>query len=422
MKTNLFLQKCFEQILENEFEKIQVEDMDDNQLLKCLHTSFLVINTHFNLKIKNSLIIDFLEFIKNTLKNVETFPLFPWNECEGFLKIDDYIQNISKQYLFVYFNQKTVFKNKNNQILPLSDKDYSPFIESEESKIENSHLETIKPIGVFVSESFNDKYDLYTIFENESKQIVCKRLGIQSKASQVSETLSVSDFISEPTKILITTVPNSNSKILFVSNESGVCSVLHLNSTSTFRKYTKKETFYFQKRFEFLLEKPENATIEYIYCRRCEVEGDLILFWGGSYNNYIKDVNLKPWRYYTGINESALKQSDKKLNRIFRAVYEEDIENMTFTKPIFLSNFNKLLDESENVIFEHSYGQVIGDCLTLPHTQDLMILVKSISVHQCTRDTNCDYCSLSWYLNDKSGILGLETVKDVKKIVSISMF
>ena len=401
MKTNLFLQKCFEQILQNEFEKIQVEDMDDKELLKCLHFSFLSMNSHFNLKIKNSLIIDFLEFIKNTLKNVDTFPFFPWNECEGFLKIDDHIENISNQDFFVYFHPKTVSKISKHEMI-LTEKDYCLF-----NNTENFHLQSIKTIGVFVSENFNKKYNLYAIFENESQQIFCKQLPIQSEQTKVLETT-----ICEESKILITTVPNSNSKILFMTNETGVCSVLHLNCT-------KQETFYFQKRFEFLLEKPENATINYLYCRRCALEGDLILFWGGLYYN---DEELKPWRYYTGINESALKQSDKKLNRIFRAVNEEDIENMTFTKPILFSNFNKLMDESENILFEHSCGQVFGDYLSLPLTQDLMILVKSISVNECTGDEKCEYCSLFWYYKNKKGVLGLETVKDLKKIISISMF
>jgi hypothetical protein len=398
MKTNLFLQKCFEQILQHEFEKN--EDMDDKELLKCLHTSFLVINTHFNLKIKNSLIIDFLECIKNTLKNVEKFPLFPWNECKGFSTIENYIENISNQDFFVHFDKKTVFKTKND--LPLNENNYSFFYE-----IENSYSDTIKPIGVFVSESFNNKYDLYTIFENERQQILCKQLPLLSEVSETTDSmLNLTNYISEDSKVLITTVPNSNSKILFMTNETGVCSVLHLKST-------KKETFYFQKRFEFLLDTPENATIDYIYCRRCAQEGDLILFWGGSYT---KNEELKQWRYYTGINESALKQSDKKLNRIFRAVYEEDLERMTFTKPILLSNFNKLLDESETILFEHSCGQVFGDCQSL--TDNLLILVKNILVNECT-DENCDFCSLFWYFKDKSGVL---TNKNVKKIVLVSMF
>jgi hypothetical protein len=51
-----------------------------------------------------------------------------------------------------------------------------------------------------------------------------------------------------------------------------------------------------------------------------------------------------------------------------------------------------------------------------------MILVKSISVNECTGDEKCEYCSLFWYYKNKKGVLGLETVKDLKKIISISMF
>ena len=366
MEVNLYLQNQFEQILKNELK----DETDDVNVLNCVPKSIeRVCSYHKLILSKNALDV----FIGIFCRDQECFP---WNTCEGFAEFEHYFLDIDSQLpskrFFEQFTKPSVFKQSSKC------KQLNLYEDADQEKVSTK----TKVLGVVVTRDFKNSQSISALgfWKSDCCSLLCSTLKNEETC-------------------LVATVPNSKNNTFFITTEKGVCSIASIDpKNGSFKKLP----------VEFILDIPEGSIMKSFHCRRCAIEGDLILFW---------DCQGPERRqsFYTGINEAAL--NGKNVERLFRAVDEEDLQFITFTKPI-LSNVNgKILDEEENVLTKHSLGRVFADCTSTSaqnEKHELVVLSQSLSF---VKDEFT--MRVTWFCDGKTGNLdGLR----VKEIVSMSIF
>jgi len=373
MEANLYLQNQFEQILKNELKLLE-DETDDVNVLNCVPKSIeRVCSYHKLILSKNALDV----FVGIFCRDQECFP---WNTCEGFLEFKNYFLEIDDAQLplkrfFEQFTKPTLFKQYSKC------KQLNLYEDADEEKVSTTKT---KLLGVVVTKDFKNSQSISALgfWKSDCCSLLCSTLKNEETC-------------------LVATVPNSKNNTFFITTERGVCSIASIDpKNGSFKKLP----------VEFILDIPEGSIMKSFHCRRCAIEGDLILFWdcqGGQ------DEGRQS--FYTGINEAVL--NGKNVERLFRAVDEEDLQFITFTKPI-LSNVNgKILDEEENVLTKHSLGRVFADCTSTSaqnEKHEIIILSQSLSFVQDEFTMR-----VRWFCDGKTG--NLDGAK-VKEIVSMSIF
>ena len=377
MKVNFYLQNQFEQILKKELKLLE-DETDDVNVLNCVPRSIERVCLYHKIIVSRKIIDVFVDIF---CKDQECFP---WTMCEGYNEFKKYFDEVDAQTpvkrLFEQFKKPTPFKpGKFMQINEYEDID----ADYEATKI--------KLLGVIVTRDFKNAQCISALgfWKNENCSL------IRSSNLKYEETC------------LVATVPNSKNNTFFITSEKGVCSIASVDAkTGSFIKLP----------VEFILDIPEESIIESFNCRRCSNEGDLILFWECSSRTSKANKEGERQSFYTGINEAVLTGTRTNVERLFRAVHEEDLEFITFTKPILFVANGKIFDEEENVLTKHNLGRAYADCTSSSaHNEKHELIVLSQSLSFVPDES---IMKIKWFCDGKTGYLE----EKVKEIVSLSIF
>ena len=376
MKVNFYLQDQFEQILKKELKLLENES-DDVNVLNCVPKSIESVCLYHKIIVSKKILDVFVDIF---CKDQECFP---WNMCEGYNEFKKYFDEVDARMpvkrIFEQFKKPTLFKQS------------GIFMHIHQYKdIDGDHEATrIKLLGVIVTRDFKNDQCISALgfWKNENCSLIQSNLNYKETC-------------------LLATVPNSKNNTLFITSEKGVCSIASVDSkTGSFLKLP----------VEFILDIPEGSVIESFNCRRCSNEGDLVLFWDSSKpSSDGKDRERQS--FYTGINEAVLTGTKTNVERLFRAVHEEDLEFITFTKPILSIVNGKIFDEEENVLTKHNLGRAYADCTSSSaynEKHELIVLSQSLSLVP-----DEFIMKIKWFCEGKTGYLE----EKVKEIVSLSIF
>ena len=429
MSASLYLQNALEQILKCELDVIDKDNNDEDlNILHCLTKSIQCVCNHHDISLPKKKLDNFIiESAAYCDNDNETFPFpcFPWHECEGFKDFEHNFKKKKNVRKCCVRNTKLPTKSSCKRV------EIRDCVNIEENTNKNKENEK-NVLGVFTTRNADKSASTYGLLESSDKSL---------------STL-LYDTTDEP--CFVATVPDSKLGIVFSASPSGVCSILHLliNQQNGKARFVKRPV-------EFMLDVPVGGKLNFLECRRSSTEGDLILFWECSLSLVDSELHEKS-SFYTGINESTLRllmeeHTEKKLDRLFRAVQEENLDFMTFTKPRIYSQFDSIKDEDDKVLFEHNFGLIYADCSSSPSSSsssstststststffskikpqsNLFILVPAISCAvKCPEPSKCNTCgNIMWFYDNKSGNLlfrNNESEKGgrVKEIISMSIF
>jgi hypothetical protein len=428
MSASLYLQNALEQILKCELDVIDKDNNDEDlNILHCLTKSIQCVCNHHDISLPKKKLDNFIiESAAYCDNDNETFPFpcFPWHECEGFKDFEHNFKKKKNVRKCCVRNTKLPTKSSCKRV------EIRDCVNIEENTNKNKENEK-DVLGVFTTRNADKSASTYGLLESSDKSLSTLLYGTTE----------------EP--CFVATVPDSKLGIVFSATPSGVCSILHLsiNQQNGKARFVKRPV-------EFMLDVPVGGKLNFLECRRSSTEGDLILFWECSLSLVDSELHEKS-SFYTGINESTLRflmeeHTEKKLDRLFRAVQEENLDFMTFTKPRIYSQFDSIKDEDDKVLFEHNFGLIHADCSSSSSSSstststststfsskrkhksnhELVILVPAISCAiKCPEPSKCNTCgNIMWFYDNKSGNLLFcnnesEERGRVKEIISMSIF
>lgn len=402
MSVHAYLQTALEACLEKKIESLE----NETTLSGCLTSAVKQVCEHHNLHSKDSS-IDL--FIKNVSENENegTIP-FSWDECEGFKDLVNHMKSDPNVNTTVNAKQCTESK-----CASLVDIDFvrcpGVYTSGVYKNTSTDEKNKKKVIGILVTMDSQ---------QNQAHISLVLQLQQENSSSIVLETQESGLKLDANTLYYAASVPNSKSNLVLIANGKGVCSLLQIVQVAGNAQLVKLP-------LEFMLDVPENSKLNFLRCRRSDADSDLILFWGGGQGS-------KVWNFYTGINESCLKQSQKKMNRLFRAVNEEDLDFITYTRPSLKINYDKddnvtsVKDESDRILFaQPGYVHFYADCMS--DTHDVLVLQDCFRyATACPVPESCEECSLTWYFKKCTGKFFVEAAaaenKNKQIIVSISLF
>ena len=415
MSASLYLQNALEQILKCELDFIDEKNNDEDlNILHCLTKSIQCVCDHHDISLSKKQLDNFI--VESSLCDNENesfpFPCFPWNECEGFKEFEhSFNRNVRKSIQFSCVR---------NTKLPTK---------SSCKRVEIGNCANIDDLLANQKENTNDKNKLVDVLGVFTTRNVDKSVSTYGIFVSLDKTLNTYLYDTKDELSYVATVPDSKIGIVFSATPSGVCSILHL-SISNGKAYIEKRPV------EFMLDLPDGSKLNFLECRRSSTEGDLILFWECGDDSKADEKSS----FYTGINESALRllgeHTEKKLDRLFRAVHEENLDFMTFTKPRIHTQFDSVKDEEDQVLFEHNFGRIHADCSSLKKSSkskchELVILVPAIScAAKCPKPSKCNTCgNIMWIYENKFGKLLCRNESEsaikggkVEEIISMSIF
>jgi hypothetical protein len=359
MNATLYLQDSLEILVKSQLSKKDTEE----DLVSCVYESIKQVCFHHNLSVNDESIQHFLNVLEE-----DPSQHFQWTKVKGFHEFETFFL---KHHLLI---SEPHSSNAQLQICELEDY-VQDFTCTSKSKHEYN------TIGVVLVEEYN--------LSKSKLQILQCTDCVELKTITVFESI-------EPR--YLASVPDSKANVLFIASKSGVCTVAQIIKGD------------YKKLVEFILDIPEEGSLDGIQCRRCAKEGDLILFWEG-YNE------KERWKFHTGINEAALK-SDK-IDRLFRAVSDDEIVFINFTRPQIHTSLNVVCDEYNTRHFV-SNGLVVSDCSSLQNKRHaLMVMVPLFSFAVKCQGSECT-CSLQYFYKGKCGFV--KNSGGVKKVHSITMF
>ena len=352
MEASSYLQSKFENTLKNNFVTCS------SNIIKVVLTSFLSVLHHHGLKATK-------DQTTLLLSDDEQFKSIQWNQYEGF---DNFEKNFLEKIHCVVngsdLNEVPHLLNfKNNEDDVLSFKMEVPHDASVQSNTEQF-------VGACSYECFDGTFRISALFRwKDSSGLYHMRAGQQFENTKTGHYICAGSF----------------TKTIFASSADGCCSFYTLGN-ETFKKVP----------FECMLD--TSSPIQFLNCKR--IQGSSVLFWGGL-----------DWSHHTGINESAISEAHKKLNRLFLPIDDIDYETLKNYKVVSTNGFTSVKLHDEIVCHFKSLST---------HASKNVVCMERFPFALTCSNKNCTDCGIHWFYKTQCGVI--RDLYKVKKIISIAMF
>ena len=374
-------------------------NLNEENILKLLSKALIIVCNHHEISTTSSKFNEFLLEITQMVDkctNVEDIHL-NWKSLPDYKTFETKFKSFSLAQLEV------------EELRPEESKLRFPTHFFSPSKLKSNISSTqTKPFGAFVYEDKNGETCLAGLFLSDS--------GISVSAKSVP--------VSSPETIkYVATIPASK-QVLFCT-PLGKCSL-----------YTCADNQLQTTNLEFMLQVPDGDLITSFDCLQ-SYEGENFIPWGGGGDE------SEPWRFHTGINVSATKNSLKNQDRIFKAVKDDEISEFLKQQSHLLLRTREienatLVYDNENTLLSilplsnvhvstgltglrqlHFGPEVTSKLKSSDLIMDVFLLSCPMVYGGKCPSSSCVHCLPRWYFKKKSSVLKIE---GVQKIVSLSLF